>query len=412
MIPLSPSNEGDAKSIFVNSTIGIVSARDAWCFNSSNVKLRANIERSVNSYNAQLLDFQRTEPVGTLRQRQAKARAYVDNDPRSFHWNGEAYRDLANGIQFALDENGFRDVTYRPFFKQRLYFNSQLIVSIRDFPQIYPNESANNLGIYITGPGSSIPLTALMTDGVADAGLASGNGSSPYIPRYRYVSSQNALGQIESHEFERISNINPQALAEFRQHYADPRVTEDDLFYYTYGVLHSQQWRDTFANDLARSQARIPMAASLADFHVFVQAGRELADLHVNYESVQPYPMNEIYTDGWDANSPDAFRVTKMKYAGRARNPDKSTVIYNAGIILSDIPEKAYEYRLGTRSGLDWLIDRYQVRTHKASGITNDPNDWAAETGEPRYILDLIKRIVTVSVRTVDIVEALPELPI
>lgn len=207
-----------------------------------------------------------------------------------------------------------------------------------------------------------------------------------------------------------MSNINPQAVAEFQEHYNDDTITDDDLFYYTYGVLHSPQWRAAFADDLARAAARIPMAATADDFRAFAEAGRQLADLHVNYETVEPYPLEEVHAPGWDGDAPNAYRVEKMAYHGRRPNLDPTRIIYNAGITLAGIPAEAHEYRLGSRSALDWLIDRYRVTMHKASGIVNDPNDWCAEQGNPRYILDLVKRVTTVSVRTVEIVRGLPEL--
>lgn len=215
--------------------------------------------------------------------------------------------------------------------------------------------------------------------------------------------------QGEPPELERVSNINPAALAQFRAHYQDVDITEDDLFYYTYGILHSPQYRETFADDLSKVAARIPMAATVADFRAFAQAGRDLAELHINYETVAPYDLTETHAIDWKADAPDAYRVTKMSWAGRG-GADKSTLIYNAGITLSGIPEKAHRYRLGSRSALEWLVDRYQVKPDKPSGIVNDPNDWAAEQGNPRYILDLVKRVTAVSVRTVDIVEGLPGL--
>ena len=213
-------------------------------------------------------------------------------------------------------------------------------------------------------------------------------------------------------EWERVSNINPQAVAEFRKHYGDEGITEDDLFYYTYGVLHSPQYRNQFADDLAKVAARIPMAATADDFHAFHAAGRELADLHINYETLEPHPLVETHAPGWDPNAPHAYRVEKMAYAGPARQPDRTAIVCNAYITLSGIPPAAHEYRLGSRSALDWLIDRYQVRTDKKSGITNDPNDWATEHGQPRYIIDLVKRVTAVSLRTVEIVNALPQLPV
>ena len=277
------------------------------------------------------------------------------------------------------------------------------------FDEIYPSPDADNLGICITGPGSSVSFLVLMTNNMPECHLTV---ISVYLPRYRYVPAQ-ALTRPpdpDNPELERVSNINPQALAQFQQHYASDALTEDDLFYYTYGVLHSEQYRETFAADLQKQAARIPMAASLADFHAFADAGRQLADLHVNYETVEPYPLDEIHPLGWNPDVPNAYRVEKMAYAGKRPNLDKSRIIYNAGITLAGIPEQAHRYVLGSRSALDWLIDRYQVKTDKASGITNDPNDWATEQNRPRYILDLVKRITTVSLRTVDIVNGLPGL--
>ena len=200
-------------------------------------------------------------------------------------------------------------------------------------------------------------------------------------------------------------------MAQFQAHYGDAAITEDDLFYYTYGVLHSPQYRETFADDLSKVAARIPMAATAADFRAFAQAGRDLAELHINYETVEPYALAETCGVDWNAEAPDAYRVTKMSWAGKG-GADKTTLRYNAAITLSGIPEKAHRYRLGSRSALEWLVDRYQVKTDKASGIVNDPNDWAAEHGQPRYILDLVKRVTTVSVKTVDIVAGLPALPL
>ncbi len=245
-----------------------------------------------------------------------------------------------------------------------------------------------------------------MTDAITDSGLTSGNGASPYLARWTYLLHQ--IGGI--FEYERVSNINPQAVVEFQSHYDDQEIADDDLFYYTYGILHSPQYRQAFAADLSKTTARIPMAPTHADFRAFVIAGRELADLHLHYETVNPYPLTETYGPGYDPNDPKSFRVEKMVYGGRATNPNKSQIVCNAHITLSGIPEQAHEYRLGSRSALDWLIDRYMVRTDKQSGITNDPNDWATEHGDPRYIIDLVKRVTAVSLRTVEIVRNLPYL--
>ena len=417
--PLSPAEAGgvanEPEPIFNRRTLGLVTARDAWCYASSEAQLRENIGRSVAFYNQQVTAFQETKPQGSLTERTNQAKAFAAADPTRFHWDAKNYRDLANGETYTVNEAGFTIGCYRAFFKQRLYFDRKLNNSIRDFPEIYPSPDTDNLGIYITGPGSAAPFSVLMSNGISDAGFTSGNGSSPYIPRYRFIAPQNGdcikPPDGAAAELERVSNINPAALAQFQAHYGDGGIAEDDLFYYTYGVLHSPQYRETFADDLSKVAARIPMAATLADFRAFAQAGRDLAALHINYETVEPYPLAETTSVDWAVDDPAAYRVTKMSYGGTARNLDKTVLRYNAGLTLSGLPEKAQQYRLGSRSALDWLIDRYQVKTDRASGIGNDPNAWAAETGNPRYILDLVKRVTTVSVKTVDIVAGLPELP-
>ena len=401
----------------MHRTLGLVTSRDAWCYSSSKRELRDNICRAVAFYNGQVKAFQDTASLsGSATQRKAQAKRFAVNDPRQFHWDAKNYGDLANGKSYAVNHDGFRISAYRPFCKQRLYFDQSLNNSIRAFPGIYPTPDVENLGIYITGPGSSVPFSLLMTNVIADSGLTSGNGSSPYIPRYYFLTSPPSRDNLHHSDerpsqLERISNINPEALVEFRTRYDDSHISDDDLFHYVYGVLHSARFRDTFANDLAKSQVRIPLAMSLADFRAFVQAGRDLADLHVNYESAEPYPLEEICSPEWNPMSRDAFRVTKMRYGGSANDPDRSRIVYNANITLVGIPEKAHLYRLGSRSALDWVIDRYQVRTHKKSDIVNDPNNWAEEAANPRYILDLAKRVTRVSIETVEIVENLPELP-
>lgn len=186
-------------------------------------------------------------------------------------------------------------------------------------------------------------------------------------------------------------------------------MSKDDIFASTYAVLHSPQYQDAFAADLKRQLPRIPLPPNTEAFHAFVEVGERLLDLHINYEAVDPYSLHEQHSTA-DPASADFYRVHKMKYAGNARNKDLSTIVYNHNITLSGIPDEAHEYMLGSRSALDWIIDRYQIKTEKASGIINDPNDWALEHDNPRYIVDLIKRITTVSVETMKIVKNLPAL--
>ena len=190
-------------------------------------------------------------------------------------------------------------------------------------------------------------------------------------------------------------------------------MSKDDIFYYVYGLLHSPEYRAEFGADLKKMLPRIPKVASAGDFRAFAAAGRELATLHIGYENVEPYPLavsGGPSADLTEAELLDYYRVEKMRFGGRGSARDHSTVIYNSRITVSGIPDEAHEYKLGPRSGIEWVMERYQVKTDKASGIVNDPNDWSREVGDPRYILDLLARVVTVSVETVRIVRSLPAL--
>jgi predicted helicase len=168
-----------------------------------------------------------------------------------------------------------------------------------------------------------------------------------------------------------------------------------------YGFLHSKEYRETFANDLKKMLPRLPLVENVKDFWAFSKAGRQLAELHLNYETVAPYP--DVIVAGDDGKG---YSVEKMRFP---KKDQKDTIHYNGKITISNIPAKAYEYVVNGKSAIEWIMERYAVTTHKESGIVNDPNDWAKEIGNPRYILDLLLSIINVSVQTVDIVNSLPK---
>ncbi|MGM1029893.1 MAG: type ISP restriction/modification enzyme [Actinomycetota bacterium] len=204
-------------------------------------------------------------------------------------------------------------------------------------------------------------------------------------------------------------NISDWAFVEYQRQYGD-RVTRDDIFFYVYGLLHSPEYRRRYAADLTKQLPRIPMVADRERFEEFADAGRKLSELHIGYEDVEPYPVVETIALSAPSDPYERFKVSKMKYGGKPGAWDKTRIRYNDSIDISGIPDEAQRYMLGSRSALDWVVERYQVKTDVASGITNDPNDWSREHNEPRYIIDLIGRITSVSIETMKIVDALPTL--
>jgi len=257
-----------------------------------------------------------------------------------------------------------------------------------------------------------------MTDAIPALHAADRDGAQCF-PLYLYDQQDEEPGGLfegQSSGLQRRDAITDVGLAHFQAAYPGEAITKEDIFYYVYGLLHSPDYRDRYADNLTKELPRIPAVKTYADFRAFSDAGRRLGDLHVNYETVEPYPVT--YKQGtpalWNIGDPKAFyRVTKMKFAGKRGDADKTTVIYNANITMTDIPLEAYDYVVNGKPALEWVMERQVVKTDKASGIVNDANDYANETmNNPAYPLELFQRVVTVSLETMKIVNGLPNLEI
>ncbi|WP_270353116.1 type ISP restriction/modification enzyme [Microbacterium testaceum] len=400
--------------VFTTYSSGIKTNRDTWAYNFSLPALTANVTDMVAEYARQLDAAQRADERGEEYIREIAT--------ERIKWDGvlEAHPGKRSELEFS--STWLRTATYRPFAKMNVATARTFNNSIYQIPSIFPRTGEPNLGFYIVGMGSAVPFSVLMIDQIPDVHVTGAGSGGQFFPRYTYraveqdpstlFSEEGTLGTFDEIDekltapttpgVERVDNITNGILTDYRQSF-DKGVTKDDIFFYVYGLLHSREYRAEFEADLTRMLPRIPKVKT---FKQFVRAGRALSELHLNYETVEPYPLIEKIM-------PNAsLRVTKMRYAKEGRRDNKTTIIYNDHITLTGIPEEAQEYLLGSRSALDWIIERYQVKTDKASGIVNDPNAWGDEHGDPRYILDLIKRITTVSVETVKIVEGLPPLEV
>ena len=385
--------------VFALHSAGLKTNRDAWCYNFSRAEVEANMARMVDAYNHE---------AATAHDDSGR----INNDPARISWSRGLLADAERGRQHTYKTDRVYQASYRPFTKQYGYFDRPLNDMVYRLEQIFPTPHHENVGLGVIESGSRAPFSVLMQAALPDSKTYV--DAAQFFPRWTYekTSEDDGLfasgpGEIDDWGYRRVDNITDAILAVYREKLG-AQVTKDQVFFYVYGVLHSEQYRTTFAADLKRMLPRIPLAASTADFETFADAGQRLADLHVNYETVEPYPLHEsthpMGVDEWSL-----YRVTKMKWADKTT---KKAIVYNGHITLSDIPAVAHEYMLGARSGLEWLIDRYQVKTDKASGIVNDPNDWCREHNDPRYIVDLIKRVTRVSVETMQVVRSLPELPL
>ena len=272
---------------------------------------------------------------------------------------------------------------YRPFIKKWLYYQNEVIESPGQWQKKFGQE---NIVIVTTGRGTSRDFSVIVTNLLPDIQLQmNGQGFMRY---------DNEVDKISL--FENNDNMN--------QEFADKLgLNLDDTFAYVYGLLNSKEYQEKYANDLKKDLARIPIVKNKEKY---VEVGQELMDLHLNYEEVPVYDGVEITI----AEKP-SYKVTKMRFAkkrdekGKSVN-DLSTIIFNSDITISNIPEKAYEYVVNGRSAIEWIIDQYQVKTDKKSGITDDPNDYSEDE---KYIFNLLLRIINVSVQTVDLINSLPK---
>jgi len=384
-IPIQPEKKFNhyTDSFFNTYAIGVATNRDAWVYNYSKDELENNMTNFIDFYNGQL------------------GKADIDSNPKKISWTRGLKKQWSNNINHTFDSAEIKDGFYRPYCKQRLYFDKPFIESPGLNPKLFPNEAKENFVISVTGIGASKDFSALISKNISDLQLQF-NGQCFPLHYYEEMDkkSPNIFEATGDSEYIKRDGVSDFILKRAIESYGD-RVTKEDIFYYVYGILHSPDYRTTFANDLKKMLPRIPLVDSTEDFWAFSKAGRDLAELHLNYESVAPY--HNVIVTGDDS---EFYTVQKM----RPKKGEQNTIIFNSHIVIENIPDKAYEYVVNGKSAIAWIMERYQVKTDKKSGIKNDPNDWAEEVGNPRYILDLLLSIINVSVQTVDIVNGLPKM--
>ena len=403
LIPIGDKKDKTGQTAFAaNYSLGLSSNRDSWVYNYSLNKLIENMKTTIAFYTANLYE----EPV---------------YDSTKVNWTAGLKQALSKEIKTEFNEGFITSAIYRPFTKQHLYFDGMWIERTLQIPRLFPTPKHKNRVICTAGTGSK-SFSCLMTDVISDLHLL--ESGTQCFPLYVYekidVGAQLSLFDKGKEEYRQESGITDFMLKRCQAEFGD-KVTKEDIFYYIYGVLHSPEYRKRFESDLKKSLARIPLCKTGAEFATFVKAGRKLGDLHCGYENVKPWKDCVVdVKPGYDS----PYAVTKMRFAKkdspedenkngkleRREREDRSRIIYNERVTIRGIPLAAYDYVVNGKSAIEWIMERYQVTTHKESGIVNDPNKYLEECGNERYIVDLILKVVTVSMETQKIVSTLPKL--
>lgn len=358
---------------------GVKTNRDSWVYNFNSDEVARNVQKTIDVYNEHVYKFSNTKIETNIDD-------FVLNDDMKISWSEGLKNCLKRKISIDYDSNKIRNSMYRPFTSMYLYYDKYLNERRYQMPNIFPDASSEYKNqVICVNQTSEKPFACLIVNAISNLVLCGGFGAATQcFPLYIY--SEDSTDQQE--------NITDWALNEFREHYQDDMITKQDIFYYTYRILHHPQYREKYAANLKRELPRIPFAP---DFWRFAEAGKMLAELHVNYEKKTEYPLKWIE----DIDVRVHYRVDKMKLS-----KDKTQIIYNDFVTLGGIPPEVFEYRLGNRSALEWIIDQYRIKTDKRSGITNDPNN----LDDPQYIIRLIGKVITVSLETMKIVKNLPTL--
>ena len=383
------------ETIFRVYSHGLKTNRDAWCYNASREELERNVQRSFEFYNGEVERYARDG-------RKEAVNDFVEKDPKRFSWTRASRQGVEKLRQIEFDPCSTRLSIYRPFLPRWAYFSRQYNEAPGQLRAIFPEADSENRVICTTSIGDK-EFSTLMVSVLPDLHLI---GAAQCFPRY-------AFSEDHDGEIERLSNITDSAVRAFKSAYpghAD-KMDADKIFDYIYGLMHSPDYRQRFGKNLVKQVPRIPFVASPEEFFAFAEAGRVLGDLHVNYDEVAPYPalVNGKPFDASELSGED-FRVQKMRFSGH-RGSDRSTVVYNHRITVSEIPEDAYAYSVNGKTPVEWVIDRQRVITDSKSGIVNDANRYATETmKDAAYPLKLLLRAITVAVESSRIIESMPTL--
>lgn len=414
--PILTGSSSDGIRVFGEHSRGLETARDLWVYNASRASLSVNLSRFLETYSNERVRFADYVVAQKLNSPKADDTVgIVTTDATRIKWNRSLRERLAKNRPLTRQRGCTTVGLYRPFHAQNIDHSDGLAYLPAVARRYFPTVEHENFGIWIVGSGSAVQFSVIATRAVPDLHVAGAGSGGNFFPRYRWdplPEGELDLGVdgevVEG--YRRIDNITDEFHRLMYDRYGS-EITKDDVFYFIYGILQSPEYRELYAGELKQMLPRIPNVSSSA-FEALTSAGRELFHLHADYEDVELYPLEVIGGEQPPIDDQELYyRVQKMRFpTGRKAVDVPDSLIVNEYITVRGIPEEAYRYQLGSRSAIEWIMRQYQVTTDKASGIVNDPNQWGIEHGNPRYILDLLQKVITVSVRTVEITESLPSI--
>lgn len=384
--------------VFGDSSLGAGTNRDAWVYSYSERTLLRQIEKFVSTYNSELKRFGRAFPSLGRAEREEAIDRFVTTDSTEIKWTSGLKRRFAAGEAVELKKHAVTRSLYRPFDMQYLYFAPELIHRPGRMAVFFPAAPGKANRVIGVSSGESRSGFSPLMAGVIPSLHAADMVGAQYFPQF--------VNDDETGE--RTDGITDSGLNHFCDFYPDETVSKEDVFYYVYGILHSPDYRERYADNLGKELPRIPRVSKAEDFWAFSRAGRRLGDLHVGFEQVPEYGKALV-----ELPAKPNFRVEKMRFGkgATAKEKDKTVIQYNESITVRGIPLEAYEYVVNGKSAIEWVMERQSVTTDKDSGIVKDANDYAKETmKDARYPLSLLLRVITVSLETVSIVKSLPRI--
>ncbi len=393
-IPLiDKDNKNNKETFFNTSSNGVVTNRDSWVYSYSKVNLEKNMRETIDFYNKEV------EKILNIRKKDKNKSIedIINTNPKNISWSADL-KKRANS--YKLEEFNRNDIVislYRPFIKQYLYFN-------KFWNERYSQQDKfKGYAIFTNGVSSSKGFSVLISNNIINLDCLE---KANCYPLY-YIEENKNKDKSLFETFDRIEEENKKGgISDYifnlaKQKYST-KITKEDIFYYVYGFLHNEDYKKEFEADLKKLIPRLPLVDDYRTFKTYSDIGRELADLHLNYENIER--DRNIIVEGEKTNN---FKLEKMRFTSKDK---KDVIIFNSDIKIKNIPLEAYDYQVNGKSAIEWIMERYAVTINKDSQIENNPNLWCEENKNPRYILDLLLSVISLSIKTNELIKKLPEI--